>query len=151
MGRNCGDLALYSGLTGGAEYIMLPETPFDPAELSAKLSDSQSRGKDHFLIIKAEGVDIKNETLADYIKTETGQEPRQVVLGYLQRGDNPSAQDRLLATRMGKAVVDLIERDEESLAVGIVGNEIKSFTFEEALATTREADLDLMALMEQLQ
>ena len=147
MGRHCGDIALYSGLTGGAEYIMLPEMEMDLEGLYEKINAGIERHKHHCLIIKAEGVPISNAELAAYIEEKTGQTPREVVLGFLQRGGSPSARDRLLASKMGSYAVELIEQETSSRAIGISGRELTAMDLDEVTDIKREADLELLHLM----
>ena len=147
MGRHCGDIALYSGLTGGAEYIMLPELELDIDGLIEKINEGIERHKHHCLIIKAEGVPVTNAELSAIITERTGQEPREVVLGFLQRGGSPSARDRLIASKMGAYAVELIDKDTGSRAIGLQGREITAMDLTEAIGIKREADLELMGLM----
>lgn len=147
MGRHCGDIALYSGLTGGAEYIMLPEMELDIDGLLENINEGIARQKHHCLIIKAEGVPMTNAELAKVIKEGTGQDPREVVLGFLQRGGSPSARDRLLASKMGAYAVELIEQEKRGRAIGVSGSELTDMTMEEAVSIPREADLSLLHLM----
>jgi len=148
MGRNCGDIALYSGVTGGAEYILIPELPVDTEAICDKISEGMNRDKTHNIIIKAEGVDIPSQELADILQKKTGKEVKTVVLAYIQRGGSPSAKDRMLATLMGKRAVELVLEDSGSRAIGICGSEIMDCSLEKAVATRREADLELLKLID---
>lgn len=147
MGRHCGDIALYSGLTGGAEYIMIPEMELDLDSLISRINEGLERHKHHCLIIKAEGIPLTNAELAKIIEERTGQVPREVVLGFLQRGGSPTVRDRLLASKMGAFAVELIERGEHSRAIGVSGREMTALELEEAVKIKREADLELLHLM----
>lgn len=147
MGRHCGDIALYSGLTGGAECILVPETEPDLDGLCEEINEGIRRQKNHCLIIKAEGVPISNAELAALIKERTGQDAREVVLGFLQRGGSPSAHDRLLASKMGAFAVELIEKESASCAIGISGSALTTMSIKEAIGIKREADLELLHLM----
>lgn len=142
MGRNCGDIALYCGLAGGAETILIPEEEVDVNDICKKLILGMNRGKLHSIIIRAEGVDISSEDLADEIKTKTGLDTKVVVLGYIQRGGSPTATDRLLASRMGIHAIELLKEDIGGKAVGIRGDEIFSMDLEEALRTTKPSHVD---------
>ena len=124
MGRHCGDIALMSGLCGGAEHILIPEIELDVAKVCGDIKHGMDRGKSHCIVIKAEGVEISSHDLAKSIENVTGEEPRLVVLGYLQRGGAPTARDRMLAALTGNMAVELIEREAPSSAVGITGSEI---------------------------
>ena len=101
MGRHCGDIALYAGLAGGAEEVLVPEREFDINLLSRKILLSANVGKLHSIIIKAEGVEIESGKLVEIIQERTGRETKLVVLSYLQRGGSPTMKDRILATMCG--------------------------------------------------
>lgn len=146
MGRNCGDIALYAGITGGADAILVPEMEFDLNAICRKIITGQNRGKLHGIIIKAEGVDIEVNELASYIEDRTGQETRTVTLAYLQRGGSPTANDRILASRTASKAVELLYNDESSKAIGICGSEITAYDLEEALKMKRPFDMDLYDL-----
>lgn len=146
MGRNCGDIAIYAGLTGGAETILVPEFPTDMNAICRKLVQGRNRGKLHNIIIRAEGVDMSSQELADTIMERTGMETRVVVLGYVQRGGSPTARDRMLASRMGFKAVELLKEDSTSRAIGICGNEIVHYDLEEALQMKKEIDKTYMEL-----
>lgn len=134
MGRHCGDIALYAGLTGGAEIILTPERPVDIDAICRKMIQGRNRGKLHNIIIKAEGVDITTEELVNLIQERTGMDTKLVVLGYIQRGGSPTAKDRMLASRMGYRAVELLRDGVQSQAIGIRGVEIIHMDIEEALA-----------------
>ena len=146
MGRHCGDIALHAGLTGGADAILVPEVRFDVNAICRRLIQGQNRGKLHGIIIKAEGVDIDVNELAQQIEDRTGQETRTVTLAYLQRGGSPTANDRMLASRTAKKAVDLLYNDESSKAIGICGSEIVAYDLERALQMKRPFDMDLYDL-----
>ena len=146
MGRHCGDIALYAGLTGGAEYILIPEREIDINELCRKVIQGRKRGKLHSIIIKAEGVDIPSQELADIITERTGLDAKIVVLAYLQRGGSPTARDRMLASRMGYKAVELIKNGSGSKAIGINGSQIVHYGVEEALAMERPYEQDIVEL-----
>ena len=142
MGRNCGDIALYSGLAGGAETILVPEEEVDVNEICKKLILGMNRGKLHSIIIRAEGVPIGSQELADILKEKTGLETKVVILGYIQRGGSPTATDRILASRMGIHAVELLKEDIGGKAVGIRGDEIFSMDLAEALETKKPSHLE---------
>lgn len=150
MGRHCGDIALYAGITGGAEVVLMPEVELDINAICRKMIQGRNRGKLHNIIIKAEGVDISAQELADTLKERTGMETKIVVLGYIQRGGSPTARDRMLASRMAFKAVELLSEDSESRAVGIAGNEIVHFDLADALQMQRETDPRLLKLAEVL-
>ncbi len=148
MGRTCGDIALYAGVTGGAESILIPELPVDMDGLCDKIIEGIERKKSHNIIIKAEGVLIPSDEMVKIIKEKTGQEARIVVLAYLQRGGSPSCRDRMLASLMGNRAVELIYNDSGSRAIGITGNEILDSAMEEAVDIKKEAALDLLGIID---
>lgn len=150
MGRLCGDIALYSGVTGGAETILIPEIPIDINAVCKKIIQGRNRGKLHNIIVKAEGVDIKAEELADVIKERTGVDTKIVVLSYVQRGGSPTARDRMLASRMGYKAIELLKDDSSSKAIGTNGNAIVSYELAEALKMTRDINTEFLELADVL-
>ncbi len=150
MGRHCGDIALYSGLAGGAEFILVPEEKSDLKALCRKILQGRNRGKLHSIIVKAEGVEITSQELADYIEEHTGLETKIVVLGYIQRGGSPTARDRVLASRMGYKAVELLKNDSDSKAIGISGDEIVACALEEAIDIPKCYDRNILRLADVL-
>lgn len=138
MGRNCGDLALYAALAGGAESVIIPEREFDINEICQRIILGRNRGKLHNIILKAEGVEIPAEELAKILEEKTGIESRAVILAYLQRGGSPTARDRLLALNCGEKAIELIEQGSTSKAIGCYGPEIVAVDLEDALKMKRE-------------
>jgi 6-phosphofructokinase 1 len=147
MGRRCGDIAVYAGLTGGAEDILVPELPYDVNALCRKIVMSANRGKQHNIIIKAEGVDMTSQELVDAIQEKTGRETKMVILSYLQRGGSPTMRDRLLATLCGAKAVELLKNDSNSKAIGTEDGAIVAFDLEEALQQRRELDMNMYDLI----
>lgn len=145
MGRNCGDIALYAGLAGGAESIIIPEIESDVDDICKKLIRGKNRGKLHNIILLAEGVG-KPYDLAEKIEKKTGIGTRVSIIGYLQRGGTPTPFDRVLASRFGAKAVELLIEGKKSQAVGIEGNEIISLDIGEALNKVRKIDKDLFEL-----
>lgn len=150
MGRHCGDIALYAGLAGGADVILVPEENFDINAVCRKILHGQQSGKLHSLIIKAEGVEISSADLAKSIEDITGRETRAVVPGHIQRGGTPSGRDRLLASLMATKAVQLLYDDEDSKAIGIVGNDIVAYSLNEALGLKNEFSKDIFDLADVL-
>lgn len=146
MGRNCGDIALYAGVTGGAEAVLIPESPFDINAICRKLIIGKNRGKLHSIIIRAEGVEMPSDELANTITERTGMDTKVVVLGYIQRGGTPSARDRMLASRMGYKAVELLMEDSTSKAIGIRGDEIIHDDLGEALKMVRGLNHSMIKL-----
>ena len=137
MGRHCGDIALYSGLAGGADYILVPEIPVDINNVCMEVLRGKQAGKGHSLIMKAEGVDIPTDALVKTLEDITGMETRAVVLGYIQRGGSPTERDRILASLTASKAVRLLYDDVDSRAIGINGSEIVSIPLAEALEMKR--------------
>ena len=139
MGRNCGDLALFAGIAGGAEAIIVPELPFDKEELIKTILEGKVNGKLHNIIILAEGVGGA-EDLAKEIEATTGIETRATILGHIQRGGSPSAMDTVLASRIGDKAVEVLLEGKTSRVIGIKANEIFDMDIDEALAIPRSFD-----------
>lgn len=133
MGRHCGDIAIYSGLAGGAEYVLIPEVEPDLNDISLKILEGVNKGRLHSIIINAEGSMYPSDVLVENLSERTGREVKLVVLSYLQRGGSPTLQDRLLATECGAKAVELIDNGIYNKAIGTVGGEIMGFDLEEAL------------------
>lgn len=136
MGRNCGDIALYSGVAGGAESIIIPEVEVDIDNVCKRLIQGKNRGKLHSIIVLAEGVGNAYE-VAKNIEEKTGTETRVTVLGHIQRGGTPSTFDRVMASKMGNKAVDLLLEGKTERAIGIKKNEIVDFDLDEALSAER--------------
>ena len=107
MGRHCGDIALHAGLAGGADVILVPEMETDINMVCRRVLRGQQSGKLHSIIMKAEGVDMSVQQLAEIIEERTGREVRSVVPGYIQRGGTPTGRDRMLASVMASKAVKL--------------------------------------------
>jgi len=145
MGRNSGYLALMGGIAGGVEVILIPEIPYNLADISLKLKEGYQRGKTHCIIIIAEGVGKTNE-IYKYLEDEIGFETRVTILGYLQRGGSPSAFDRILASRLGGAAVELLLKGETGKMVGLIGNKIEATDLETVLSQQKTISQDIYNL-----
>ena len=143
MGRHCGDIALYAGITGGAECVLIPEIEPDIEAIYKKVADGVDSGKLHNTIIKAEGCNIDEEELYRKLKEKTGRDVKVIVLSYLQRGGSPTYRDRMLATQCGMTAIDLIRRDIHNRAVGERDGHIVDYDLAEALEMPRGLDYDL--------
>lgn len=139
MGRNCGDIALYAGLAGGAESIIVPEKGYDKDKLCRTILEGKMRGKMHNLIILAEGIGGAEE-LAEQVEEITGIETRATKLGHIQRGGSPTCMDRVWASRMGYRAVELLEEGKSSRVVGVKDGKIFDQDIDEALAVPRQFD-----------
>ncbi|MGI6205257.1 MAG: 6-phosphofructokinase [Anaerovoracaceae bacterium] len=141
MGRNCGDIALRAGLAAGAESILIPEVPYDLDAICKRMISGKKRGKNHSIIMKAEGVDIPTSELAHLLEERTGIQTRTVIPAYIQRGGSPTATDRLLASRLGYKAVELLRDDVRGVAVGVHGDEVIVKDIEEAIDTKNKPDV----------
>lgn len=139
MGRNCGDIALYAGMGGGAEAILVPEIPYDIKEISNKLLESSERGKTQSIIVVAEGA-ASAERIARQISELTGMESRTTILGHIQRGGSPTGYDRVLASKLGAAAVECLLQGKKNRVVGIKNNKIIDLDIIEALDIPRRFD-----------
>ena len=149
MGRHAGDLALWSGLAGGAETILIPEAPYDMNKIASKLKRSQERGKKHSIIVVAEGV-MTGGKFGAIIEELTGFDTRVSVLGHMQRGGTPSASDRVLASRLGAHAVELLLQGKGGRAVGIEQNQIVDYDIVEALSQPHKVDQRMYELSQEL-
>lgn len=149
MGRDAGDIALWSGLAGGAETILCPEYDYNMEELILKLNRGHNRGKKHSIIIVAEGVG-SGVDIAKEIEIETGFETRVTVLGHVQRGGSPTAHDRVLASRLGARAVELLHEGKGGRAVGIEHNQLVDYDIIEALKNKHTIDRKMYDLSTEL-
>jgi len=132
MGRESGFIAIQVALGSGSEEVLIPERKFDIQSMCHEIVEGNLRGKVSWIIITAEGA-IKAHELAQKITENTDLETRVVVLGHVQRGGSPTAQDRNLATRLGVAAVELLLKGETGKAVGMVADKLNVVSFEEAV------------------
>ncbi|MBE7092858.1 MAG: 6-phosphofructokinase [Clostridiales bacterium] len=147
MGNKCGDIALYAGICGGAEYIIVPEYEWSYEGLCTKLEESKAAGKTSSIVIVAEGA-AKGAALAEEIKKRTSMDTRTTVLGYIQRGGSPSADDVLLASRFGAHAINLIKQGIGGRCVGIKKNKIFDMDIDEACSMKKDFDKDLYDIAE---
>ena len=149
MGRDAGDLALYSGIATGADFTMIPEIDAPIEEIITQIKKAQKNGKKHFIIIVAEGVK-KSDAIVLLIEKETSVETRKTILGHLQRGGSPTANDRVLASRMGAYAVELLISGKSARCVGIINNHLVDNDILEAMKQKHEIDKDLYILANKL-
>ncbi len=142
MGRNCGDIALYSGVSGGAESIIVPEVDFDIDEVCRRVIQSRNRGKLQHIIVLAEGVGNAYE-VGEEIESKTGTETKVTILGHIQRGGSPTSFDRITASEMGYKAIELLLQGEFGKAVGIKCNEIIQMDLEEALNLEKKLNMEM--------
>jgi 6-phosphofructokinase 1 len=149
MGRNAGDLALWSGLAGGAETILIPEENYNMNEIVERLRKGHERGKKHSIIIVAEGVTSGTE-FGKELQEAAHFDTRVSVLGHIQRGGSPTAFDRVLASRLGSRAVELLIEGKGALSVGIEKNQIVDYDIIEALGRKHTLDMSLYTLSQEL-
>ena len=142
MGRHCGDLALYAGIGGGAEVIIVPEHPLTIDEICSRLQTSKNRGKHSGIVVLAEGAG-RADDYAKAIAEKTGLSVRSAVLGHLQRGGSPSMKDRYLGTTMGVYAVQLLAKGIGNRVVGIRDNKIYDMDIVEACSMKNKLNLEL--------
>lgn len=145
MGRTRGFLALNVGLTVGAEMILIPEVKYENEKIFQTIRDAKERGKKSAIIVAAEGIG-DTRLLATEIEKATGAEVRLSVLGYTQRGGNPSARSRLLASLFANKAVELISERQKSMAVVLQDGKVTSMRFEESCKIEKPIDLSLLDL-----
>jgi len=165
MGRDCGDIAVYTALACGAELAIIPEVDWTLEEVASIVHKGVVGGKRSMIMILAEGAQsslktdlkelkkeypklrfnrehITSSQFAEVIEELSGHETRATVLGYTQRGGSPTATDRILATRTGSRAVELLLNDVHGRAVGIRDNQIIDIPLAEAMSgSTFDPDL----------
>ncbi|TCT24985.1 6-phosphofructokinase [Melghiribacillus thermohalophilus] len=149
MGRNAGDLALWAGLAAGAESIIIPEKNEPVESVVDRIKRGHERGKRHSIILVAEGVGSGME-FGEKIKELTSFETRVTVLGHTQRGGSPTANDRVLASRLGAKAVDLLLEGKAGRMVGIQNNQLKDHDILEALNQSHIPELSMYQLSQEL-
>ena len=162
MGRYTGWIALDAGTAGGADIILIPEKPFKIEEIIKHINKRKERGKNFSLIVVAEGAKMQGENevvcsdyvdefghahlggigffLAKEIEKLLSAETRVVVLGHLQRGGSPTAFDRILCTRFGKAAIELVNRHQYGCMVALKGKDIVSVPLKEVIGKRKMVD-----------
>ena len=142
MGRNCGDIALYSGICGGAEIILVPEIPYDIQNVADTIKKNAERGKMSNIIIFAEGAGNEND-LKTLLQVIAKADVKITTIGHIQRGGSPSMADRMLAARFGARAVDALLAGLTNRVVGIHGNEVFDMDLTEALAKKKVFNTEL--------
>jgi len=149
MGRRCGYIALMAGLAGGAEYVLLPEIETDPEEVAESLRSAYDRGKEHAIIVVAEGAKYNAEALTAYFdknKDRLGFKIRATTLGHVQRGGAPGAFDRILASRFGNGAIEAIDRGETGVLVGLNKGKITTTPLADIVGKTKEISMEMVKL-----
>ncbi|MFY9379381.1 MAG: ATP-dependent 6-phosphofructokinase, partial [Acutalibacteraceae bacterium] len=150
MGRSAGYLALYSGIAVGATSILIPEFECDfEIDVVERMRRTIESGKRHFVILVAEGVGDATE-MAKQIEEKTGVETRTTILGHVQRGGSPTVRDRVLASQMGNYATRLIRDTRESRVIACKDGNLVNYKIEEALAMTKNIDLDAYRLAHEI-
>ena len=138
MGRNAGYIALWCGVANGAEDILLPEKyDYDEQKIVNNIINNRKRGKKHHIIINAEGIG-HSTSMARRIEAATGIETRATILGYMQRGGNPTCKDSYYASIMGAYAADILCEGKSNRVVGYKNGEFVDFDIEEALAMEKD-------------
>lgn len=149
MGRHSGDIALYAGVAGGVEYVILPEVELNIDNIVKSINASQKRGKTSNMIVLAEGAGDSAEICAK-IKEKTGISVKTTVLGHIQRGGAPNASDRILAARLSVKAVDVLLEGKTNRVVGIHDNQIIDLDITEALSMKKQFNNELYEIAKTL-
>ncbi len=145
MGRNCGYLAVVAGITCGAEYTLIPESPLDMEKMMYSLKKRYEEGRSNAIIIVAEGAGSAADVAAK-IKDKIGFEVRISVLGHIQRGGSPTAFDRLLASRLGRAAVERLIEGRHNIMMGLQNSKIVDVPLTDVANNKRKLDRDFLSL-----
>ncbi len=149
MGRGAGYLALRTGIAVGAVSVLVPEVEYNIDEIVEKMMKTKKTGKKHFIIVVAEGIG-KVKYIAKEIEDKTGIETRATVLGHVQRGGRPTVRDRVMASRMGYAAVELLVQGIGNRVISFTDNKIVDFDIYEALSMERKFDYDLYRIAHEI-
>ncbi len=168
MGRHAGWIAVYSGMAGGADIILVPEQKYDLDEVCSILRKRHEGGKSFSIVVASEGaIEKKSENemllqdqkldsfghvrlggignyLAEQIEKRTGYETRSTVLGHIQRGGSPTAFDRVLGTRLGVFAAELVEEKKWGYMAALKGTDIVSVKLDEATGELKTIDMKLL-------
>lgn len=173
MGRHAGWIAVWAGMAGGADIILVPEKPFSFEEVCEIITKRHSSGKSFSIVVVSEGAQLQTESaqdkdasfflssmkkdsfghvrlggigniLAEEIESRTGYETRATVLGHIQRGGSPSAYDRVLGTRFGVFAAELVQQGKWGQMAALKGNDIVAVSLEEAVGELKTVDLNLL-------
>jgi phosphofructokinase-like protein len=164
MGRYAGWIALYSGIAGGADIILIPEIPFDIRKIIKKINERRNNGKSFSIVVVAEGAKPQNgepvvskviqdspdpvrlggigQKVAEQLEQLTGYESRHTILGHLQRGGHPTPYDRILATRYGVEAIELVAAGQSGVMVSLQGTKITAVPLTEAVGLLKTVNPD---------
>ena len=147
MGREAGYIALEAGIAGGAEEVLVPEIETDLKEIHKRLMQGKQRGKTSSIVIVAEGNREGNAfEVASKLKKLCGSDYRVVVLGHIQRGGSPTAQDRILATKLGAYAVDLLKEGQSGVMAGEINGQLCTTLLHETWQKKKPLDPYLLRL-----
>ncbi|PIE04096.1 MAG: 6-phosphofructokinase [Spirochaetales bacterium] len=150
MGHHAGWLTLHSGVAGGGDVILIPEIPYDLDVVAAYLKRREKLGKPYSIVVVAEGIKYKpgsgNSSAGGYIARKiekmTGQESRETILGYIQRGGSPTARDRVVATELGAFAAEMIAAGEFGKMAAYDGYSLKTVSLETVAGKTKTVPAD---------
>jgi len=143
MGRGSGYLAMMAGIVCGAEMVLVPEVQVSLQDVADTIEDAYRRGKNHAIIIIAEGANFRTTDLAKAIdEIDIGFSTRVTILGHIQRGGSPTAFDRLLAARMGVKAVEALLEGKVDVMTGLQGRGIELVPLEEVITNKQQANED---------
>jgi len=149
MGRNCGYLALMSGIAGGAEAVVIPEREIDPETVATELRAAYDNGKAHAIVVVAEGAQYNASRIAQYFqahRARLGFELRVTKLGHVQRGGTPGSFDRLLGTLFGAAAIEQLAKKEHGVLVGLLKGDVAVTPLADVVGSKKVLDLGLLEL-----
>ena len=149
MGRHCGDIALYAGITSGAEIIVVPEIAYDMEDIVVRINRSRANGKRSNIIVIAEGV-MSADAFAKQLQEVTTYSVRATTIGHIQRGGSPSMADRMLAAQFGNKAVRLLQEGSGNRVVGIRKNEIIDMDIIEAVSMKKKFNYELYETLQMI-
>ena len=149
MGRKAGHIAINAGIAVGATAIIVPEREYDLYKIAKKMLESKKTGKEHFIIMVAEGVG-NSQKIADILQEKTDIDSRATILGHVQRGGSPTLRDRVVASQMGYYAVGLLEQGIGNRVVGMQDNKIVDFDIQEALSMKKPFDEELFKMADEI-
>ena len=149
MGRHCGDIALYTGITSGAEIIVVPEIAYDMEDIVMRINRSRANGKRSNIIIVAEGA-TSADAFAKQLQEVTTYSVRATNIGHIQRGGSPSMADRMLAAQFGNKAVRLLKDGQGNRVVGIRKNEIIDMDIIEAVSMKKKFNYELYETLQMI-
>ncbi len=149
MGRHCGDIALYAGITSGAEIIVVPEIAYDMEDIVMRINRSRANGKRSNIIVIAEGV-MGADAFVKQLQEVTTYSVRATTIGHIQRGGSPSMADRMLAAQFGNKAVRLLKDGIGNRVVGIRKNEIIDMDIIEAVSMKKKFNYELYETLQMI-